>query len=376
MFNLEFQELIIIAQEKNHKINYSFDLIYEFIDHNDNFVLWGASNNGIVAKKHLEKRGKNVDFFVDSDPQKKNTLLDNKPVKHPSQIKRFNNKIIICSSYWQSISQQLDIRYKLSFYNDFIVAPHIIECDNNFQNYFRENFIRFLNVFDLLEDEESKKKYYDILKLRLGFNRFDLSAINYAMHRSIYEQYFHPLVKPENSDIIVDGGAYIGDTIHEIIKREVCFSKIYAFEPDNDNFEKLLENSKKIKEVYSINAGLYNKTAKLNFISEGTPASKIEEFNGGIDNITINVNSIDDFFSDKEKPDLIKMDIEGAEKEALIGAKNLIMEYRPKLQICLYHEPSHLCEIPLMIKEWVHDYKLYIGHHTNYLTETVLYAKI
>ena len=70
----------------------------------------------------------------------------------------------------------------------------------------------------------------------------------------------------------------------------------------------------------------------------------------------------------------IKMDIEGAELEALKGSSKIIKKYMPKLAISLYHKKDDILEIPLYIKELVPEYKLYIRHYSNAGVETVLYA--
>ena len=75
-----------------------------------------------------------------------------------------------------------------------------------------------------------------------------------------------------------------------------------------------------------------------------------------------------------EKVTMIKMDIEGYELKALMGAKQIIKEQKPKLAICAYHTFSHLWEIPLLIKSLNPDYKIYLRHHTNLDCETVCYA--
>ena len=70
----------------------------------------------------------------------------------------------------------------------------------------------------------------------------------------------------------------------------------------------------------------------------------------------------------------IKMDIEGAELEALKGSREIIQRYRPRLAISAYHKKEDLVELPLYIKELVPEYKLYIRHYSNAGVETVLYA--
>ncbi|MBD5095492.1 MAG: FkbM family methyltransferase [Lachnospiraceae bacterium] len=54
------------------------------------------------------------------------------------------------------------------------------------------------------------------------------------------------------------------------------------------------------------------------------------------------------------------MDVEGAEKEALEGARNHIMRAKPKLLISAYHIPEDIFDIPKMITDMRDDYKLYL----------------
>jgi hypothetical protein len=89
--------------------------------------------------------------------------------------------------------------------------------------------------------------------------------------------------------------------------------------------------------------------------------------------LLVNADKIDNLCPDAT---FIKMDIEGSEMDALYGAKETIIRNKPKLAICIYHKPEHLYQIPLLIHEWVPEYKLYIRHHSHYDSETVLYARL
>jgi hypothetical protein len=71
---------------------------------------------------------------------------------------------------------------------------------------------------------------------------------------------------------------------------------------------------------------------------------------------------------------LIKMDIEGAEPNALEGAINTIKSRKPRLAISVYHDFRHLWQIPLLITSMVPEYKIYLRHHTSLEYETVCYA--
>lgn len=87
--------------------------------------------------------------------------------------------------------------------------------------------------------------------------------------------------------------------------------------------------------------------------------------------------SLDEYFAQSGIGDcsLIKLDIEGAEPEALLGAEKTIGQMKPKLQISIYHKIEQFFDIPLFLLSKFPDYSFYLGHHTLWFWETILYAK-
>ena len=79
-----------------------------------------------------------------------------------------------------------------------------------------------------------------------------------------------------------------------------------------------------------------------------------------------------------ERVDFIKMDIEGAEMDAILGAKQLIRAYQPALAISVYHTPSHIWEIPLCICKIAEQnhirYKYHLRAHAQNCFDSIFYA--
>jgi hypothetical protein len=73
-------------------------------------------------------------------------------------------------------------------------------------------------------------------------------------------------------------------------------------------------------------------------------------------------------------PTFIKMDIEGAEPDALRGASKLIAEHTPVLAICLYHAQEHLWQIPLLLQSLNSTYNFYLRRYADECWEIVCYA--
>lgn len=118
------------------------------------------------------------------------------------------------------------------------------------------------------------------------------------------------------------------------------------------------------------NKGLWSSPAALPFaVWRGTSASAVSEAG----EVSVETETVD-----RAAPDatFIKLDIEGAELEALRGAAETIRRNRPKLAVCVYHKPGDLFKIPLFIKSLVPEYRLYLRQHQPVACETVLYAVI
>jgi len=187
--------------------------------------------------------------------------------------------------------------------------------------------------------------------------------------------------KPEKGDIVIDCGGSWGDTPLYFADQVGDSGEVFVFEfiPShlkaihrNINLNPYLQNRINIipNPVWSISG------EKLYYVDWG-PGSRLSSdpsrYNYDGTSITL---SIDDLVHDKKikKVDYIKMDIEGAELDALKGAERTILRDRPKLAISLYHSLEDFETIPNYLKSLGIGYTYYLGHYTLFENETVLYA--
>jgi len=188
-------------------------------------------------------------------------------------------------------------------------------------------------------------------------------------------------------EIFVDGGAQKGESAIEFIEKVKSagggYAHVYSFEPGSDNFKEAVKNTSRYPNVTVIQKGLWNIESELTFFDkEDTLGSsfvivpdKLEKSGNLIQNVP--VTSLDMFFSgipESNWPTFIKMDIEGAEQEALMGAANIIRSAKPKLAICAYHKPEDIYVLPKIITRIHGDYRFGLRHYQNGPYETVLYA--
>lgn len=220
--------------------------------------------------------------------------------------------------------------------------------------------------------------------LNLGFKKdyiFILKDILASTNTNIYPfqeaQYFDPhiiLPRLSKDEVFIDGGCCNCYTDIQFIK--YCnneYKKIIAFEPNPKQYPICVENAKDIRNITIHPYGLWNENIEINFDSRCGAGSarildKLEE-----NSVKIKAIKLDDILKG-ERADFIKLDVEGAELNALKGAAQTIVKYRPKLAVCVYHKLEDIWEIPAYILSLNRDYKLYLRHYSLAAGETVLYA--
>lgn len=226
-------------------------------------------------------------------------------------------------------------------------------------------------VYNLLTTQESKLCFLNILAYRITLNR-DYISRAYSPYPQYFISEFRNLGKNE---VYVDCGAFIGDTIDLYCKYNDYPKKAYLFEPDEKNLKALKKNVEKFKDKTNITIipkGLYNSTCRLYFTHGMGSDSHFSE-TPSKNCSAVDVVSLDDMINDRVS--FIKMDIEGSEYNAVLGAQRIISGNYPKLAICLYHSIDDLWRIPLLIKDMFPEYTNFeIHQHKTFFSETVLYA--
>lgn len=229
----------------------------------------------------------------------------------------------------------------------------------------------YIWLYNKLEDYRSKKILFSILN---NWYKFDFTNLN-KVREEVYNHYFDlDIIKCNENEVIADLGAYTGDTILDYFKNYgVNYKSIYCFEITDNTFEILKNNLKYYKNINFIKKAISDKeeTLYLNENNIDASANKVieEKTNNKIETTTLDNNI-------KEKLTLIKMDIEGYEQKALLGAEKHIKNDHPKLLISVYHNHEDLWKIPMIIKNMNDSYKLYLRYYGGNIfpTEIVLMA--
>lgn len=348
------------------------------------YLIYGAGDTGKKIARQLVAAGYDVAFLFDDHTKNQHLMPENIPIYHSSEIQdaRIRERFMIIIATWMTIDA---VEKKLAYFPDFDVMT-LTELFVNFSDLVRFDDILFLTSFkqywkqvasiqqlaEIWADDISINLYHQIWLYRLTGNRDYYPVISSEI------QYFpKELLDGRLHEMnLLDCGAHIGDTIKQAA---ILFklSNVIAFEPDLDNFKRLSAQCTLLKDqavihgvLFTLPCGVYDKTQYLRFSSSGNQASHVSSEGETI----IQTVRVDDLHLESCNINFIKMDIEGAEVEALQGMQMLIQKQRPILALSAYHKPNDLLNIVLLLKAWDLNYQFYLRNYRAEGMDLIIYA--
>ena len=347
--------------------DYIFDL-----QNNKDIIIYGMGNG---ADKILDlcavRNIKIADVFA-SDEFVRGQFFRGYRVKKLSEIQEIygdDNNICVLTAF---ATREDDVIERIYGLNDIceLYCPNFPVFGDEYPdfNFFADNIKEAEQAYNLLADDVSKEVY--------------INMINFAISGKLAYLQNAECLKSDALDLLdlhdlrgnlhyIDVGAYTGDTIKELADyiNYTRLAKITAFEPDKRNFAKLEQNLRNqnilnLCEIYNIGAW-----SEENILYFDAKSGRNASFNAANSKkpTEVHVNSLDNVLSlgdyENYSETLIKYDVEGAEYGALIGSKEVIKQYTPKLIVSLYHRNGDIFKLPLLIHNINPNYKFYIRKH-------------
>lgn len=244
----------------------------------------------------------------------------------------------------------LDARFDLVAPDVPVVPGPVFDCD-----FARAHQRAMEQAFELMADETARAVFLDTVRFKLSGRLRYLRA-----SETVKAEVFQNLLRPGREEHFADLGAYTGDTIRELLYfTEGRFASITALEPDKRNFRKLsaYAETSLAGKVRLEQAGAWDSDTTLCFAAKAGRQSKV-----AVQGTPTEMRALDSVLSGAPCT-LLKMDVEGAERQALVGAQQTIRRWHPKLNLAAYHHSADFFELPLMIHALCSDYRLYLRHH-------------
>lgn len=326
-------------------------------------LMYGMGNGADKILSICERYGIEVADFFASDGFVRGHMFHGKRVLSYSEaIEKYGKEnVIVLLSFASSLPDVLENIYRIASECE-LYAPDVPVCGDNLFNYefYAENKEKIDQTEALLCDEKSKEVFRSVVNYKLS------GAVCYLKNsHSDFSEVYH-LLGAENFEHISDLGAYNGDTLREIAPFAPKLQTAIAFEPDRRNHKKLSEYAETVDDfkITPLKLAAWSEKATLYFDGSGNRNSSL--ISGAQMSVTkqpkiveTDADSLDNVIG-AERVDYIKYDVEGSEKEAILGSLKTIEAHHPALMISLYHRSEDLFELPLMIHERFPEYKFYI----------------
>lgn len=221
--------------------------------------------------------------------------------------------------------------------------------------YLEEHAAEISAAESLFADDFSRRVFRDVLRYKLSGDPAPLRRCE-----SPREETCTALLASGAGEVFVDAGAYNGDTVEEFLVRAAGRSRrIVAIEPDRRNFRKLEERVRRLGTdgVECLNLGVWSGPGEQPFDHRSGRQASL-----GRGGDSVPVDSIDNLLGGGPAT-LLKLDVEGAEREALLGAGKTIRRFRPRLAVAAYHRREDLFALPLLIESLSPGYRIFLRKH-------------
>lgn len=328
-------------------------------------VMYGAGINAALCSNFLKSQSIYVDEVCVTEKKPGVELIfEGRSVITLEEVGKKFDRFNCLIAFADVVIARNNLSKMAGVYEIFVIDnPGIVE-DIDYL-YVKNHKDAFENTYSFFADMLSKNAFVDYLNTRI-------SGIPTVGGDVLELQYFCDIIPLHHNEVLVDCGAYDGDTIFSFIEKTGGhYDRIYAFEPDVNNYKKLKQNieDRNIQRVEIIPEGVWERKTILNFSSPLSTASHIVQDG----DCHIEVDSIDNVVGDG-RVTIVKLDIEGAELSALKGAQVVMDRERPKLALSVYHKAEDLISIPSYLSIRLQNYNFYLRRHSSFSLETVFYA--
>lgn len=322
-------------------------------------VMYGMGNGADKILDVCASYGIEIADFFASDGFVRGHSFHGKKVLSYTEVKEKYgaDKIIVLLSFASSLPSVLELIYKVADECE-LYAPDVPVCGSALfcRAFYEENKEKIEAARNLFADEKSKEIFDNVISYKLSG---DIKYLRLA--ESDKNEVYSALLSAEKIETAIDAGAYNGDTARELALFAQKLKRIFALEPDRRNFRKLsayAESETRFK-VTPIKCAAWNESATLCYDASGNRNAGLNT--GATKTVEVDAIAIDSL--EPERVDYIKYDVEGAEKEALLGSAETIKAHKPTLLVSAYHRSEDIFELPMLLAALEPSYKLYLRRY-------------
>ena len=332
-------------------------------------VLYGMGNGADKILQICQERRLSVAGVFASDEFVRGHSFAGFPVETLAQMERRLGRFVVLLAF---ATQRPEVMAHI----DAIAARHLLLVpalpvvgDGIYDRRWLEEHVSALEwLYRRLADAQSRLVFRSVLQFRWSGETAHLRAC-----QSDPAEAFTQLLRPGRMERMADLGAYRGDTIAQLLQyTDGQADWVLAMEPDRRNFRKLQEYCRRAglgNRARLVRAAAWDCRAVLPFSQQAGRQSALGQGEGKAAALPL------DLVVHGQRVTYLKVDVEGAEKQALQGAAQTIARWRPSINLALYHRRDDLFALPQLLDTICPHYRFYLRHHPYYPDwDTNLYA--
>ncbi len=318
-------------------------------------VVYGMGNGADKLIARFDRLNIKISDFFASDGFVRGHTFHGKRVKSFSEICDTYSDFVIVLSFASnredviSMLEGIDARY------DMYVPDMPVSGEEYFDaEFYNSHYTEIAEAYGRLADDASRNAFSAVINYKLS------ARMSYIMDAFSTRDELYELIGGHRIEEYLDVGAYNGDTVREALHYFPDLCRITAVEPDPKNYNRLARFRDTISgvTVNTLNAAAWSHCGEGELLSGGNRNSSVgSTASHKHRDAEISLVSVDSL---GVSPDYIKYDVEGAEREALIGSHDTIMRCRPALLVSLYHRSEDIFSLVNYLAAEYPFYDLYL----------------
>ncbi len=316
-------------------------------------VLYGMGDGAQKILTVCEQKHISISGIFASDEFVRGHSFAGFPVRKRSDLERELGDFVCLISFASSRPEVLALFDEIER-SHTTYAPDVPVADGQLFDFsfLREHGEQLEHVYEMLCDDRSQQVFAATVNFKLSGKLHWLR--DYTDSR---DKVFHKYLIPSMDEHYLDLGAYNGDTIQELLSyTNGQYGSITAVEPDHKTFRKLKKYADSaVPNARLIQAGVWSEPGIQLFASKGGRNSTLlpvrHEISHDQHTMSVFVESVDHIM-EGHPCTRIKIDVEGAEYETLVGARQTIQRCRPAIELSAYHRSEDLYELPLLLESF------------------------
>lgn len=356
--------------------------------------LYGAGTKGRQTLYLLKKKGIEPIAFIDQSAGKYADGYAGVEVISPEKaVQKYSHCMVLITTVWP-LAIEIE-KFIKRHWKEYVVCANPFKVETRFLTKAElcKGAELIINSYELLADEKSKQLFIEDINWKITGD--STRPAKQTEPVSVLEWFMFDKLDWSRKYTYVDVGAYTGDTVIRFMMASgSVYNKIVAIEPDEINrthMRSIMSDLRLNDKYVYISEGVWKEKNELIFYSSGRDTYESSNFTESVDKILpehrgrkddigiemrLPVNSLDNMLREMEHEELmIKIDAQGSEFEALLGASHLIAEHKPILILEFATNSQHIGDMIPFIHHLNKDYRFYLRQIIlSGNSRTVLYA--